>query len=579
MIAIDEIFDKKYRIVRRIGAGGFGEVFLAEDKAIPDRRVAIKVLAQDSPADHSDLILEMQALAKFQLPGVVGFYHHFEKEDQVFLVMEYCAGGSLHDRLANGARPREAEVLNWGLELCETLAFVHGKEIVHHDVKPANVLFSAEGKLKLSDFGVANTGGGTRHYLPPELLLGEPVSRADARVDIYALGLTLLETLAGEHPFKLMNREEALQARVAHNFVPGTLPRWIQDVLLKATHPTPELRFQTMRDFAEAISAKRVPYIFDANRIQAHALAQKAERLIARRKWKAAEDLVTRALKLSPDCVAALLAAGRCSLLIRRLDKAREHLLRAVTISPRTHVQKELGWLNLEEGRIANAISLLTDHLQRNAADYEAYNLLLKCFFLSERYEAGVALANTVIDQKPPNDCFLANLFLCEILNGEFTTDELDGMVLGKAANPFSAYNLDVAREKPSAWGPDRTPFLKSKLLFEEYGFGLADRARRENELVVTLNNGKERRKVLMPIVSFGSLSANEFVTRDGSVSRRHALIVNYPDDVWLYDLGSTRGTKIRGRRINGRVLLDGVHEMTIGRVPIEVASSTKLLV
>ena len=79
---------------------------------------------------------------------------------------------------------------------------------------------------------------------------------------------------------------------------------------------------------------------------------------------------------------AALLAAGRCQLSTRRVEQARDYFSRAVSISPRTPVQKELGWINIEQGNVALAISLLTDHLERHGSDYEAFNLLLKCFIL-----------------------------------------------------------------------------------------------------------------------------------------------------------------------------------------------------
>ena len=81
-----------------------------------------------------------------------------------------------------------------------------------------------------------------------------------------------------------------------------------------------------------------------------------------------------------------------------------------------------------------------------------------------------------------------------------------------------------------------------------------------------------------IPIVTIGSLSANEIVLDDGSVSRRHCAIVNYPDSVWLHDLGSTRGTVVDGERLLGRMLLDGVHEVLVGRVRIRVASSSDRL-
>ena len=268
-ISIGDRLDNKYRVTRRLGGGGFGEVFLANDEIIPNRQVAIKVLSEARAGDHSELIWEMQALAKLNCPHVVAFYHHFTQANCLFLVMEYCPGGSLDDRLMAAGRFSEDQVFAWGIDLCDTLAFVHEKGIVHHDIKPMNILFAGDGTIKLGDFGVANRNAGTRPYMPPEMLLGEHVARMDPRVDVYSLGLTLLEALTGQHPFEELNHNEAVQRRIAHDFIPGNLPRWVQEVLLKATHPTPELRFQTARDFADAIRSRHVPYVFDGKRIKA----------------------------------------------------------------------------------------------------------------------------------------------------------------------------------------------------------------------------------------------------------------------------------------------------------------------
>lgn len=577
MISLGEQLDNKYRVTHRLGGGGFGEVFLADDEAIPDRHVAIKVLSQPQEGDHSDLLWEMQALALFQHPHVVAFYHHFRDENRLYLVMEHCPAGSLHDRLRAGCRCPEGQVFAWGLELCETLAFVHSKGIVHHDIKPPNILFAADGTIKLGDFGVANRNAGTLPYLPPEMLLGEQVSRFDPRVDVYALGLTLLESITGRHPFAGLQPDEALRTRIAHDFVPADLPQWVQEVLLKATHPTPELRFQTAADFGEAVRGRHVPYVFDGKRIQSDVLAKKAESAIARRKWKTAERRASYALELSPDCVAALLAAGRCQLLMRRIDRARAYFSRALEVSPRTPIQKELGWINLELGRVPTAISSLTDHLQRNASDYEAYNLLLKCFYLTDRFEAGAALARTLMNEKAPNDCFRNNLMLCQLLNGESVSGEAVQPTSREPANPFIAYNLAVATEKPQAWESGNLQALKSKLLFEEYLFGTASRAGRKNTFSVYTPDGA-RHDEGKSIVTIGSLSVNDIALSDRSVSRRHCLIVNYPDEVWLYDLGSTVGTVIDGQRVVDRVLLDNVHEVVVGPVRIRVASRSDML-
>lgn len=575
VISIGDKLDGKYIVIDKLGGGGFGEVFLANDDALPDRRVAIKVLKQTSSGDHSDLIWEMQALSKFNQPGVVTFYHYFIEGNDICLVMEFCERGSLDDRIVHHGRCGETDVFAWGLTLCETLASVHERKIVHHDIKPQNILFTNGDSIKIGDFGIANRNMGTRIYMPPEMFLGEPLTKTDPRVDVYSLGITLLESLTGRNPFEDLRADEQLPARIAHDFIAQTLPRWVQEVLLKATHPTPELRFQTMRDFAEAIHAKRVPYVFDGNRIKAHALAQKAETYLARRKWRSAERLLRSALQLSPDCIAALLAAGRLQLLIQRIEKAKEYFTKAATLSPRTHVQKELGWISLEEGHLPMAISMLTDHIQRNSSDYEAYNLLLKCFFLSDRYEAGDELAQTLMNEKAPNDCFRSNQFLCRLLNGEPQPEVLNEI---DNQNPFIAHNFTVATETPRAWSEHGRPALKSKLVFEEYSHGVALRSGKQNMLSIVTTEGQPFESS-RPILTLGSLPANDIVIDDASVSRRHAVILNFPDYVWVYDLGSARGVSVDGRKVVGRMFLDGVHEVKIGRVALRVAAKSGLLV
>ena len=573
MISIGDRLDNKYLITRWLGGGGFGDVFLANDEGILHRQVAIKALKQPREGNQSDLDWEMQALAQFNHPHVVGFYHYFTDANRLHLVMEFCPGGSLHDRLVVERCCTTEQVFAWGLELCEALAYVHTKGIVHHDIKPLNIFFAGDETIKLGDFGVANRHAGTPLYLPPEVLDGERVSRNDPRVDLYALGLTLLEALMGRHPFRDLPPDQARRIRRVHGFVPTDLPRWVQEVLLKVTHPTPELRFQTAEDFAEAIRAKHVSYVFDRNRIKADTLAKRAEAEIARRKWKRAETLASFALKSSPDSVAALLAAGRCQLMLRRIDKARESFLKAVSINPRAPVQKELGWMHMEQGRVATAISMLTDHLQRNASDFEAYNLLLKCFYLTDRLEAAESLAQTLIDEKVPSQCFRNNQILCRLLSGRDYT-----ITPNASIDPFVTYNLRVAAESPTARDAMRAKSLKSKLLFQEYRFGTVRLDRRQNTIAVYSPDGA-RHDISQPIVTIGSLSANDLVLRDRSVSRRHCVIVNFSDDVWLYDLGSTWGTVVAGTRLAGDVFLDGVHEVAVGNVQIRIAARSDLLV
>ena len=575
MISIGDRLDAKYLVTGRLGRGGWGEVFLAEDEAIPGRYVALKALSGPPAAAEDNLIWEMVALSQFNHPGVVAFHHHFSHANQRVLVMEYCAGGSLADRLNAAGAMSVNEVFRWAAVLCDTLTAVHGKGIVHHDIKPANVLLSRDGAIKLGDFGVANRNIGTRMYLPPEMLLGPAPAKTDPRVDVYALGLTLAEMLTGDHPFEMMSTEEALAARMAHQTVPASLPRWVQEVLLRTTHPTTELRFQSMAAFGEAIASQRVPFVLNGKHIKAHGLAEKSERHLARKQWKLAEKLANEALLLSPNCTAALLAAGRCQLLIRRTQSARQFFSRALAVNPRIHVQKELSWLQLEEGHLPIAISLLSDHLDRHGADFEAYNLLLKCFYLSARYDVAEGLAQQVMAHRPVNPCFENNRFICRLLAGECSAADLEEASAGARANPFLAYNLAVATETPRSWSAKGGPPLLNKLVFQEFRFDVAGKA---NPMSICKPDGTKT-EMSAALVSIGSWAKNNIEMVDASVSQRHALIANFPNDVWLYDLGSARGTRLDGDVVTGRAFLDGVHRVMVGRVEVEIGSRADLLV
>lgn len=141
------VLDGKYRVIRLLGEGGFGEVYLAEDRLIQERRVAIKSLKMDDSNREQILVREMQFLSDLDHPNVVHFYHHFSEYDTLFLVMEFCGGGSLRESLQEGVSFDTEQVVSWAIDLCRTLQTVHEKGIVHHDLKPDNILFSDDGIL------------------------------------------------------------------------------------------------------------------------------------------------------------------------------------------------------------------------------------------------------------------------------------------------------------------------------------------------------------------------------------------------------------------------------------------------
>jgi hypothetical protein len=571
------LLDGKYRLMRKLGGGSFGDVFLAEDVVLGGHRVAIKVLRDRRESDKDVLLREMRTLAGLRHPGVAGFFHHFEHKEILHLAMEYCPGGNLRGRMDVGPVSQEL-AFKWCRALAETLQFVHEQGIVHHDIKPENILFGDDESLRIADFGVANSNGGTRYYMSPELLLGERVSSGDPRVDVYALGLTLLELLSSVELFAGMSADEWLQAKIRHDFVPYELPHWVQEIVLKAVHPTPELRFQTMREMCEAIDSRHVPYILDGDRIVAHRLAEKAEDLIARKKWRAAQKALVLALRRSKDCVAALVAAGRLDLLLRRIPQASAHLNQALAVNPRADVQKELGWIQLERKNYPQAISMLNDYLQRHAADFEACNLLLECFYRTDRYDQGEVLAALMMKEKGHNYCFVNQRLICRILSGACNAEWLRSQDMDEITNPFIRYNMNVAIESPSSWEAGGRPTLKSKLLFQDYRFGLAGATKKVNTMTVSKDE-ETPKEHSGSIVGVGRLVANEICIPGSGYSRRHAAIVNYLDDVWIHDLDSATGVTVSGQRIEGKVFLDGVSEVQFGRYKVTVSPKRGLLV
>jgi predicted ATPase len=264
-----------YRVERRLGDGGMATVWLAYDDRL-GRPVALKFLRDLGRADRADraggararFVVEARAAAALDHPHIAAVYDVGDAGGRPYIAMAYCAGGSLADRLAAGPLA-PAEAARVGAELAEALGAAHARGVVHRDVKPANVLFDAAGAVRLADFGIAKLDGpgdgggvatqpglvlGTVAYLAPEQVRGE---RADARSDLWALGVTLYEALAGRRPFAGDSHGAVLHAvlTAAPAPLPAGVPAAVAAVVGALLAKDPADRPASADDVARALAA------------------------------------------------------------------------------------------------------------------------------------------------------------------------------------------------------------------------------------------------------------------------------------------------------------------------------------
>ena len=268
-----QVLPPRYACAERIGRGGMGDIYLAEDRQL-GRQVAVKLLAERFASDESIRgRFTREALAAARLSGhphIVTIFDVGEWSGRPFFVMEYFADGTLADRIRRG-NVTPAQAFDWLEEAAGALDAAHREGIVHRDVKPANLLFDGRGELNVADFGIARildqttaagmtapgTILGTSGYLSPEQANGEEATSAS---DIYALGVVAYELLTGERPFQ---RPSATAEAVAHIHEPvplasarnRELPTEVDDVFQRALAKDPAERHATAGELVEDLRA------------------------------------------------------------------------------------------------------------------------------------------------------------------------------------------------------------------------------------------------------------------------------------------------------------------------------------
>ncbi|MDD2972828.1 MAG: Stk1 family PASTA domain-containing Ser/Thr kinase [Lachnospiraceae bacterium] len=259
MIKIGMLIGDRYEVLEKIGTGGMSDVYKAKDHKL-NRCVAMKVLKQEF-SENSNFVMkftvEAQAAAGLMHPNIVNVYDVGEEDGIHYIVMELVDGITLKRYIEKKARLSVKEAISIAIQVSMGIEAAHNNHIIHRDIKPQNIIISKEGKVKVTDFGIAKAATsntitsnvmGSVHYTSPEQARG---GYSDEKSDIYSLGITLFEMLTGRVPF---NGETTVAIAIKHiqeempsprDFVPE-IPVSVEQIVFKCTQKSPDRRYQTM---------------------------------------------------------------------------------------------------------------------------------------------------------------------------------------------------------------------------------------------------------------------------------------------------------------------------------------------
>jgi eukaryotic-like serine/threonine-protein kinase len=268
---MDDRFISHYRIVGKLGAGGMGVVYRAEDTKL-GRTVALKFIAPqeiESAEEKARFLHEAQAAASLSHPNICVVHEIDEADGRLFMAMEYVEGESLKDRIARGPLKID-EALDIAAQIAQGLDAAHRKSVIHRDVKPANIMIEAGGLVKIMDFGLAKMSGqskltktgttlGTTAYMSPEQARGE---EADRRSDVWSLGAVIYEMVAGRTPFKGDYEQAVLYSILNEAPEPMTavragVPLELDRIVAKALAKDPAERYQHADELIADLRALR----------------------------------------------------------------------------------------------------------------------------------------------------------------------------------------------------------------------------------------------------------------------------------------------------------------------------------
>jgi serine/threonine-protein kinase len=259
-----------YRILKKLGEGGMGTVYLARDLSL-EREVALKIISPElarNPRLMARFRVEAIAQAKLNHSNITVIHSFDQEKDSCYIVMEFVDGKTLKNVIKEeGAIPVD-RALNIFSQVLEGIAYAHSRGVVHRDIKPSNIFLTKEQRVKIGDFGIAKVKGiegltkmgaslGSPLYSSPEQLLGK---KTDGRTDVYSLGITLYEMLTGKRPFKPSDDseykiiKEVIEAKPPKpSELDNRIPAAIDAVLMKSLAKSPDDRFQNVNEFEQEI--------------------------------------------------------------------------------------------------------------------------------------------------------------------------------------------------------------------------------------------------------------------------------------------------------------------------------------
>ncbi len=264
-LALGDVLDRRYRVISYLGAGTSGQVYLCRDNARADSRVAVKVLSKDlaaRPFARAEFLREFLIGSRLDHPNLLHYFDTVRQSDLTAFSMEYVGGGNLALLIKKRTPISIREKVRILMEISRGLGALHKLHVIHHDLKPANILLSNRKEVKVSDFGISRFRGqppdeasdariGTPQYISPEYLTDGVVTPLS---DIYALGLMAYELITGKPAFVGKTAVETIQLRfkttpVEPHRVVDDCPRMLSKAVLKAMSLDPVARPQTPAEF------------------------------------------------------------------------------------------------------------------------------------------------------------------------------------------------------------------------------------------------------------------------------------------------------------------------------------------